>query len=104
MIVTRIGPLSAAKIAGTLYAAGGLLVGALFSLVSLIGAATSDSLGNAAFGAVFGIGAVIVFPILYGVLGFVSTLVAASIYNVLAGVVGGIELDVTPRDGGVSAG
>jgi len=101
MVITRIGPLSAAKIAGVLYAAGGFLVGAAFSIVGLIGAATSDSAGSAAFGALFGIGAVILFPIMYGVLGFVSTLVAAWIYNVLAGMVGGIELDVTPR---VSAG
>jgi len=100
MVITRIGPLSAAKIAGVLYAAGGLLVGAAFSIVGLIGAAASDSAGSAAFGALFGIGAVILFPIMYGVLGFVSTLVAAWIYNVLAGMVGGIELDITPRVSG----
>ena len=41
-----------------------------------------------------GVGAVIVFPILYGLMGFVATLIAAWLYNVAAGVVGGVEVDV----------
>ena len=40
----------------------------------------------------FGIAAIVVFPILYGVLAFVMGLVVSGIYNLVAGRVGGIEL------------
>jgi hypothetical protein len=35
----------------------------------------------------------VLFPILYGVMGFIFTLIAAWIYNGVAGMVGGIEID-----------
>ena len=102
MVVTRVNPLSAAKIAGILYALMGLLMGALVSLVGLAGAfATPDmSAGGGVFptaviGAFFGIGAVVFLPIFYGCLGFITVLIGALLYNGVAGVVGGIEIDVT---------
>jgi hypothetical protein len=42
----------------------------------------------------WGVAAVVVFPVLYAVLGFVVTLLTAWLYNVVAGAVGGIELDL----------
>jgi hypothetical protein len=42
----------------------------------------------------FGAGATVAAPILYGVIGFVSTLIAAWLYNVIAGFVGGVEVDI----------
>jgi hypothetical protein len=38
--------------------------------------------------------AVVVFPIFYGLIGFITTLIGAWLYNVLSGPVGGIQLDV----------
>lgn len=93
MVIKRIGPVSCAKISGLLYAVVGLVVGAFFSLAALAGSVASDTAG-AGFAAILGVGAIIAFPILYGCLGFVSTLVGAAIYNVAAGAVGGIEMDV----------
>jgi hypothetical protein len=58
------------------------------------GGFASNSAGSGAFGAVVGVGAVLIFPILYGLMGFVTTLVGAWLYNVAAGMVGGVELDV----------
>jgi len=92
MVINRIGPVSAAKISGTLYAVIGLILGALVSVAAMFGGMGS---GSGAMGAVFGIGAVILLPLLYGCLGFVATLIAAWLYNVLANMVGGVELDVT---------
>jgi hypothetical protein len=43
-------------------------------------------------GALFGIGAIVLLPILYGCLGFVMTLLMAWLYNVAAGIVGGVEI------------
>ena len=94
MIVKRVGPVSCAKIAGTLYAVLGLFMGAIFSLVAVVTGFSSQASGAGAFGTVIGAGSIIFFPILYGGMGFVFTLVFAALYNVLAGMVGGIELDV----------
>ena len=92
MMIKRFGPVSCAKIIGTLYAILGICVGAVFSLGSLIGGFTSSE--GAGLGALIGIGAIVVFPVLYGGVGFVATLVGAWLYNVVAGLVGGIELDL----------
>jgi hypothetical protein len=94
MVIKRVDPVSFAKITGTLYAILGLVAGAIVSLVSMAGGFASNSASGAGFGAVIGVGAIVVLPILYGGCGFVATLIAAWLYNVVAGMVGGIELDL----------
>jgi hypothetical protein len=94
MVIQRVGPLSCAKIAGTLYAILGLLVGGIVSMVALAGGFGSDTSGAGAVGAVIGAASIVVFPIFYGAIGFVASLIGAWLYNVLAGMVGGIQLDV----------
>jgi hypothetical protein len=42
----------------------------------------------------FGVGAIIVLPIFYGVLGVVMGALTAALYNLFAGMFGGIELDI----------
>jgi hypothetical protein len=86
--------LSCAKIAGLLYALIGLVVGAVVSLIGIVGGLASNDIAGAAFPAIFGAGAIIILPIFYGCLGFVGTLIMAALYNLLAGAVGGIEVDV----------
>ena len=94
MVIKRIGPMSCAKIAGTLYAILGIVVGGVFSLAALAGAFATSSEETPAFPMLFGAAAIVVFPLLYGCLGFVMALISAWLYNVLAGWVGGIELDL----------
>ena len=94
MIINRVGPLSCARLTGLLYAVIGLLIGGVFSLVAIAGGLASDSPELAGLGPVIGVAAVIVFPILYGGLGFLATLVAVWLYNLAASIVGGVELDV----------
>jgi hypothetical protein len=97
MVITRVGPLSVAKIAGILYALIGLAIGAIFSLIGLAGMAgglASESRDTALFGALFGVGAIIAFPIFYGVLGFVMMLLMAALFNLAARLAGGVEVDV----------
>jgi len=96
MTITRVGPLSAAKVAGLLYVVIGLVAGAFVSLFALAGAAIGAGSGNgdgATFGALFGVGAIILLPIFYGFFGFVGTLIMAALFNLAAGMVGGIEVD-----------
>ncbi len=93
MVLRRIGPLSCAKIAGTLYAAIGLVFGIIVALISMAGGFSSSASSAVGFGLV-GVGAIVALPLLYGCLGFVATLIGAWLYNVVAGAVGGIELDL----------
>jgi hypothetical protein len=99
MTINRVRPLSAGKVAGLLYALIGLLIGAMFSLVGLLGGAAASAAGEhegpgMMLGAMFGVGAIVLFPIIYGVMGFIGALISAAIYNLVAGIVGGIEVDV----------
>lgn len=95
MVIKRIAPVSCAKISGTLYAILGLVIGGIFSLVAMMtGGLASNTSGFAGLGAMIGIGSIVIFPIFYGCIGFVGTLIAAALYNVIAGMVGGIEVEV----------
>jgi hypothetical protein len=95
MVVNRIGPFSLAKLAAALYAILGLIFGALFTLFGMAGFMASGGEGGGMMGAIFGIGAIVILPIVYGCLGFIGSLLMAFLYNVIAGMVGGVELDVT---------
>ena len=102
MVITRVGVLSVAKIAAFLYAGIGLIIGGLFSLFGLVGFAgglASDSSAGAFGSALFGIGAIIILPIVYGAFGFIGSLIGAFLFNLAAGITGGVEIEVR-GDGG----
>ena len=90
IVVRRIGVLSLAKMMGALDALLGLIIGAFVSLFAVLGAALLQSAGGSML---FGAGAIIVFPILYGIIGFITGLICGALYNLLAGAVGGIEIE-----------
>jgi hypothetical protein len=97
MVITKVDVWSAARISGALYAVVGLLVGLLLALIASVGGfaqAFGGEDGAPAFvGMLFGIGGIIVLPILYGLLGLVGGAIAALLYNLIAGVVGGIQVE-----------
>ena len=95
MVIKRFGVLSVGKIQGCIGAAFGLLAGALLSLMAMAGAGAAGAQRGGGFLVGFGAAAIIIFPILYGVAGFVGGILAAVIYNFVAGVVGGLELETT---------
>lgn len=97
-VVKRVGVMSAGKILAVIYAFIGLLAGGMFSLISVMGAVASRSGGGGIAPLVFSAGAVIVMPILYGVIGFISGLLFAAIYNAAASAIGGIELELGPTE------
>ena len=43
---------------------------------------------------VFGVGAVVILPIVYGILGAIFGALTAALYNLVAGMAGGLRLDV----------
>ena len=97
MVVKRVGPLSIAKIAAVLYAFMGLIGGAFFSMAALAGAFAGfdeAGFGPASFMGLVGAGAIVVFPIMYGCIGFVMTLIGAVLYNVASSIAGGVQVDL----------
>ena len=91
MIVRRIEPMSAAKVGGMLYALLGLLFGVIFSLISFTGMGMG---GMGSYGMLFGAGAIIILPIVYGILGFCLAGISAAFYNLAAKLAGGMVLTV----------
>jgi hypothetical protein len=99
MVIKRVSPMSVAKVSFVLYAVIGLIVGGCFalfgaamgSLASLGGGEQHASMFPAAF---FGVGAVIILPIVYGVMAAIFGAIGAFVYNIVSGWVGGIEIEV----------
>lgn len=108
MVLRKIGVLSCGKVLGALYALLGLIIGAIYALfavlIGLIGAATavdsSDALMGGAGGVIFGVFSIILFPIFYGIIGFIGGIISAFLYNLVARYVGGIELEIDQRGAG----
>jgi len=93
----RIDVLSAAKMMGVVYACIGLVGGFMFAFFSLVMGAAYREYTDVGFlfGAVFGVLAVILIPLLYGLMGFVGGAIMAFVYNVLAPRVGGVRFEFT---------
>jgi hypothetical protein len=98
--VKRIGAGSAFKVGAVVYAFLGLLVGICMALLSMVSGSLGSLAGGApgaralGFGFGFGFGAIIIFPILYAIIGGVFGAIGAALYNLAAGWVGGLEVDI----------
>ena len=94
--VRRIGIYQTSLVVAALYGALGLLfVPIVWVMGRIVPTEGANTLGG--FGLVFMIG----MPILYAVIGFVTTAIACVIYNILAGITGGIELELVPSESSI---
>jgi hypothetical protein len=97
MVIKRVGVMSCARISGILYGLLGLIAGAIFSMIALIvgflGVQGQNSYGPF-FGVVFGVGAVLTLPLLYGGMGFATGALSAALYNWVSSFVGGLQMEV----------
>jgi hypothetical protein len=92
--IKRFDVMSCGIMLGALYVFVGLIVGGIFFLFSLVGIAAGGG-GEAAMGGLIGgVGAIILFPLIYGAMGFIGGIIGAVLYNLVAGVVGGIRMDL----------
>jgi hypothetical protein len=82
--IRKFGVGQTAKVLGVMYAIMGVLIIPFVLLASMY-----DPEG---FG--FGFGFVLIFPVLYGIVGFVFTAIGCWFYNIVAGWVGGIEVEL----------
>ena len=90
MKLKRLGVLSVAKLQAILMAVFGLILAILYAFAgTMIGVVY----GSAGLGVGFGLFAIIIFPILYGLLGFISGAIIAFLYNLFAGWFGGVEME-----------
>jgi hypothetical protein len=92
-IIRQIGILSSGKVLGTLYAFLGLIGGAIFSLMALVGASAQGADGASMV--IFGVGSIIFLPLFYGLLGAIGGMIGAAVYNLIAHWVGGLEVTVS---------
>lgn len=98
MVINRVGVGSLARVAACLYASIGFIVGVCIFLVSLLGMGMPmDGGANEVpswIAPVFGVGAVVILPLLYGALGAVAFTIGGLLYNVAARMVGGVQFEV----------
>jgi hypothetical protein len=97
MIIRRVDALSVGKVLGCLYFLLGLIVGGFITLFTMLGAAAAGPRRGGLPDVIFGVGAVIVIPVFYGVVGLIGGLISGTLYNVVASVVGGIEIELQRR-------
>lgn len=95
--IKRIDVLSFGKLMGALAAVGGLIGGAFVSLMALAGVGMNAASGGGGGGAgiLFGAGAIICFPIMYAVIGFLMGMLEAFVYNLVAGAIGGVKIELS---------
>jgi hypothetical protein len=97
MIIRKVGIGSIVKVFGVMYGLLGFVIGAFFAMFALVGfgaasAANEDMPGW--MGSLFGIGAVIILPIVYGIMGAIGGVLMGALYNLVASLTGGLEIEV----------
>ena len=92
-IVQRIGLASAFKVGLVVYGCLGLVAGAICSAIAFAGIhlAGHPQMPFAPWG---GLLALIVCPLLYGLIGGIAAIVSAFLYNLASGWVGGLEVEI----------
>lgn len=102
MVIRHIGVWSVSRLYGALCGAMGLLFGIVFALIAMAGGSMAGmrsseaGMAGTGLGALFGVGAIILLPLFYGLLGLVMGAIAAALYNLFAGMFGGIQVDMEP--------
>ncbi len=92
-VLKRIAPASAFKVGLVSYAVLGLIAGVFCGLITLAGVNFAPH-AHIPFAPALGIFAVIVCPIVYGVIGGILTAISALLYNLAARWVGGVEVEL----------
>ena len=94
MVVRKVGVWSVARMYGALSGGMGLIFGLGLAVASLVGFSLAEGDEPVLIATAMGVGAVVILPLFYGVLGICVGAVGAFLYNLLAGVVGGVTIEV----------
>jgi len=87
-----VGVLSAAKVFAVVQGAIGIVIGFIFLMFALVGAAFMPA--QQRLGMVGMIVIAVLMPVAYGVMGFVMGTIWAAVYNLTAQAIGGLELQL----------
>ena len=90
-MLKRLDLISVGKLFGVLYALFGLLFGAFFIVIAILGVTVE---GGDSIGIVGALVMAAIFPVIHGVMGFIGGVILAALYNLAASIVGGIEFDL----------
>jgi len=90
-VIKKIGILSFAKIYSLLLSLVGLFEGTLLTITQ---ATNPEALAQSQILSQIGYAGIIVFPIVYALLGFFLGIILAWFYNLFSGWVGGVEFDL----------
>jgi hypothetical protein len=91
--IKKITPSSVARVLGIMYACLGLVLGIIMMMVTILGSFFS-AVGVGATSILFGLGAFIFFPILYGGIGYVLGAFFGWLYNFTLKWSGGVEIEL----------
>ena len=94
MVIRKVGIWSVARMYGALSGGMGLLIGLAIAAASAVGLSLAEGDEPAFIAAAMGVGAVIILPLFFGVLGMCAGGIGALLYNLLSGVVGGVTIEV----------
>ena len=95
--LTYVAPLPIGKIFGVLYALFGLIFIPFFAIAGLAGLFAETGQNNAAGAGLMAGGMIamaVIFPIMYGIMGFLGGVIFAAMYNLIARWIGGLEFEV----------
>jgi hypothetical protein len=85
---------SAAKVGGVISAVLGLIIGIIVALFSMMIPG-----GGSEWPFFSGFAAIIILPIIYGIIGFIAYAIIAALYNFVVGFTGGIILEFSDKGG-----
>ena len=94
-VLKRIGLGSAFKVGLVSYGLVGLVAGIFCSVFALAGASSLGPHAHMPFVGATGLLAVIVCPIVWGILGGIGAAISVLIYNLVASWVGGLEVEIS---------
>jgi len=93
-VLKRVAPASAFKVGLVVYGFLGLILGALCTLIAIAGIQLAPHARMPFLGRV-GVLAIILCPIIYGIIGAFAATIGAAIYNLASGLIGGLEVEIS---------
>jgi hypothetical protein len=88
--ITKINPLSLGKTIALITG----VIGLFFGLVGILFAGTQIMGGIGTTETIVILSMVLLAPVIYGILGFITGLIAAIIFNTASGYIGGLEMEI----------
>ena len=93
VILKKVGVFSLAKLYSVLMFVIGFFIGLFFSFIAYLTKSAAPTTPDLAVYHAIGFWALLIFPVLYGIIGFIAGAVGAFLYNLIAKSVGGLELE-----------